>query len=40
MSIQEALAGLVFVFTATFTLMTVMAIGVMWWENFKDRHNK
>jgi hypothetical protein len=40
MSIKEAVAGSVFVFTATFTLMLVMAIGVMWWENYKDRHNK
>lgn len=40
MSIKEALTGAVFVFIATFTLMLVMAIGAMWWENFKDRHNK
>ena len=40
MTIKEALAGVVFVLTATFTLMIVMAIGVMCWENFKDRRNK
>jgi len=40
MSTKDILAGTLFVFAATFTVMLVLAIGVMWWESFKDHRKK
>jgi hypothetical protein len=40
MSEKQILIGTVFVFAASFTALTLLTIGLLWWDHFKQRKDK